>query len=228
MVVRVHKKGVQTSAKNKPPYTKGTAKKSSHTLLTTTLGPERMAMVDSRLINGETCENLAKTIKLDWKLLPDHNLVAIAKLLTRYKNDNIVGRLVTLLDPKAPRLSEFADKVDVLSNLTRLVELQQERVTKGIHAENTLHPGLLDRKLRYEIQVLNNLYANLATLQMDLGILRKVPAKLQIEGMASRTQQTLQEAMDRSNRVDAALSKAFAVLEGKFHTVPDDEPKRKH
>lgn len=228
MVVRVHRKTVQTSAKTKPPHTKGTAKKPPHTLLTKTLGPERMAMMDSRLLNGETCEALAKVIKLDWKLLTNSTLPTIAKMLTRYKNDCLVGKLLMMVDPKAPRVSEFAEKVDVLENLTKLVELQQGRVSKGIHTETTLLNGLLDRKLRFEVELLGGLYVKLAELQMDLGLIRKVPQKLQIEGLASRTQQRLQEAMDRSNRVDAALNKAFSIIEGKFSTVKSDESNRKH
>jgi hypothetical protein len=230
MVVRVHTKTVQTSAKakTKPPHTRGTAKKPAHTILTKTLGPERMAMVDSRLLNGETCEAIARTIKLDWKLLTGSTMNTIAKALGRYKKDCLVGKLVLMADPTAPRLSEFADKVDVLENLTKLVELQQTRVTKAIHAENTLHPGLLDRKTRYEVELLGNLYTKLADLQMDLGLLRKVPAKLQIEGLASRTQQRLQEAMNKSNRVDAALNRAFSIIEGKFTAEAGDDSNRKH
>jgi hypothetical protein len=187
-------------------------------------------MIEVRLLNGETGEACAKTIKLEWGLMPNHKLLSLAKILTNYRQERLIGKLLLLKEnldnPHAsPRLVKFAEKVDVLENLTKLVEIQQTRVTKGVLGEEQLG-GMLDRKMRYEIEVLGNLYARLATLQMDLGLIRKVPAKLQIEGMASRTQQVLQDAMSRSRRVDEALTKAFQVLEGKFQTV--DDPKNKH
>jgi hypothetical protein len=221
------KKGVQTSAKRPYPYNRGKGSRPPFHSLTSALGPEKMAIVDSRLLNGETGEAIAKTIKNDWKLLARMTLAALTKRLTEYRRTRLLTKLQLLADPKAPRLSDFADKVDVLQNLTKLVELQQGRVSKGIHTENALSDVLMDRKLRHEIALLGDLYAKLAELQMDLGILRKVPQKMQIEGMASRTQQLLETAMQRSHNVEMALSKAFEVLDGKFRVVSDDA-KRQH
>lgn len=223
-IIKKNPKSVQSSARKKP--NRGTPQ-TKFRGLTSALGAERMAMVESRLLNNETGESVAKTIKGEWGLMPKHKLSSLAKILTEYRRVNMVGKLLLLDDKNAPRISEFTDKVDVLSNLTKLIELQQTRVSKAIHAENTILKGLTDRKLRFELQLLGNLYVQLADLQMDLGLLRKVPQKLQIEGMASRTQVLLQTAMQKSRRVDEALSKAFAVLDGKFSVVPEDA-ERKH
>jgi hypothetical protein len=216
------KKAVQISARKKP--NRGNTQIRFATLAKA-LGVERMALVESRLLNGEAGESVAKAIKMEWGLMPDHKLSSLAKILTEYRRVQLHSKLVYLNDKEAPRLSDFADKVDVLENLTKLVELQQTRVSKAMHLEK--QQPKRDYQLRFEMELLGNLYVRLSTLQMDLGLLRKVPAKLQIEGMASRTQELLANAMSRSRRVDEALTKAFAVLDGKFSVVPEDAT-RKH
>jgi len=213
--------------KKKPAAKQTPQQKREYQFFGQTLGPARLAIVDSRLLNDETAESIAKTIKGEWKLYKNTTLRNVARRVSVYKRLNVIGKLKVLERDKdkkgpRPRLSDFADKVDVLENLTKLVELQQTRVSKAIHHESTVFKDMLDRKTRFELELLGNLYVKLGQLQMDLGLLRKVPQKVHIEGMASRTQQLLEQAMQKSSKVDMALSQAFAVLDGKFSVVSDD------
>lgn len=192
-----------------------------------TLGPERIALVDSRLLNGETGEAVAKTIKLEWKLFPEKKLSVLAVQLNDYRRTTLLTKLRYLEDGRNDKaLSKFAERVDVLENLTTLVELQQGRVSKALAAEETnhgLHP--LTAGVKLEVQTLGTLYKQLSDLQMDLGLLRKVPQRLQIEGGAARAQQALEQAMQRSLRVEQALAQAFDVIDGKFNVVAPDDGK---
>lgn len=199
--------------------------------LMTSIGPDYMPLVESRLLNGDSAESIAKTIKLEWKLCADMKLSNLVVQLNKYRRDNLLGRLQYLSEHqnKSDSLHKFGEKVDVLENLTTLVELQQGRVSKAMRAEDANNPMLpLSRSTKFEVQLLGNLYKQLSDLQMDLGLLRKVPAKLQIEGGAARAQQALEQAMQRSSRVEQALSKAFDVIDGKFNVVPTDASPVKH
>jgi len=205
---------------------RGKGRKPKFYNLTSELGPDNMAKVDSMLLKGETCEAVAKTIKLVWGLQKDMRLVSLAAVLSDYRSTNVKGQLIMLDDPDAPRLSEFASKIDVMENLTALIGKQQDRVSKALVAEETKtkkkgdYPLYINTKL--EIQLLARLYEQMSDLQMDLGVLRKVPAKFQLESMSTRTQQLLDDAMKKNTRVGVALAEAFKVLDGKFIKVPDD------
>ena len=105
-------------------------------------------------------------------------------------------------------------------------------MSKALVAEETKtkkkgdYPLYINTKL--EIQLLARLYEQMSDLQMDMGLIRKVPAKFQVEGMATRTQQLLEQAMKKSEKVDEALTRAYAVLEGKFKVVVPNVQPRKH
>lgn len=195
------------------------------------LGLEKMAIVDRMLLNGSTPESVARTIKLEWGHQQQVTLLSLRVKISKYKAEMVVGKLKYLTEGN-PVLSKFAQRVDVLENLTRLVEIQQDRVSKALideekHGSISVKTGKLyklNTMNRFEIQLLGELYDKLASLQMDLGLLRKVPAKFQISGAAASTQALLEQALQRDDRVGNALAEAFNVLDGKFKVDNNEQP----
>ena len=221
MPVKITKKPVQISATSRVPSS-GPAFKA----LRRELGPERMAQVDSMWLNGQQGAAIAKTIKGEWGLMQDMTLKVLGVTINRYCTSNLKGKLVRVEKGDEVALAKFAEKVDVLESLTRLIEMQQERVSKGYELEK--NHLTLSFTLKFEVQTLAAMYRQMSDLQMDMGLIRKVPAKFQVEGMATRTQQLLEQAMKKSEKVDEALTRAYAVLEGKFKVVVPNVQPRKH
>lgn len=226
----IRKKSVQITAKTrkppkKPPRQPAELKQGrtpSYAGLRKELGIERMAMIESRLLNGETGEEVAKTVKLEWGLMKTNTLVSLGIVLNAYRREVVLTKLMALTDKDTPSMAMVSDRIDVLDNLTKLVELQHGRVNKAIRAEKengTSTP--LNRTTKFEMQLLANLYKQLSDLQMDMGLIRKVATKFTLEGTSAQTQQALEQAMQRSVRRDDALNRAFAVLDGKFKVLPD-------
>ena len=231
MPIKIVKKGrgkLQTSAKPSNPsiVAKGRDHPSQEARLIRDLGADRMPQINDMIVNNKSDVFIAKVIKNDWGLMLSTNLMTVKKAIFRYRTEVYEVKLTYAASPDAKKIAKFAERADVLENLTTLVELQQGRVSKGLALEEK--SPHLHYMLKFEIQLLGNLHKQLTDLQMDLGLLRKVPAKFQVEGMATRSQQLLEDAMKKSERVDAALTKAFAVLDGKYKVVADRGSPPKH
>lgn len=150
------------------------------------LGPERVSLLNTYLMSETySVEKIIKTIQEEWATWTDAKPATIRRQLMRYKVDYILPKQAQLAakfttDKNVARLAAVATRIeqnlDPLIEMDRVVRLQLDRVQKlaALEAES---PGLFKDQTS-NVALLTDQLEKLAKLQMDLGILKKVPAKI--------------------------------------------------
>lgn len=146
------------------------------------LGTDRMAQIDAMLFKGTAAKDVARFIQNEWKEYTDVKLGTLSQQVNRYNKEINVGAVAavtgTVVDKKGmvTHVKKVEAKIDTLQVLRNLVEQQQQRLNKIYMKEEGL-PTVLDT-VRKEITLLAKLLDQLATLEMDLGILQRIPRKI--------------------------------------------------
>lgn len=140
------------------------------------MGPEKIEMVDHLLLKGESPLKVARMIQKEWKLNTSISEESLKKQLVRYKNANIKNvSFLTAADPKEKRviLKRVEAQLNIMQELTELVEVQKERVLMAIEKERTVKMPF--SWLRKDIDSLAILLNQLAEHQFKLGIIHEIP-----------------------------------------------------
>lgn len=153
------------------------------------MGKEKMEIVDHLLVKGESAKGVAKMIQQEWKLHTKTTEGSLTKQLERYRRAHIskLSVFTAATDPEEKRviLKRVNTQLDIMQELTELIEVQKERVLMAIDKERTVKMPF--SWLRKDIDSLSLLLGQLAEHQFKLGILHEMPKTTLIQSDGAGT-----------------------------------------
>lgn len=193
------------------------------------LGRENLTAIETRIARGDTLAEVAKFIQKELGFYPDVKETTLIKQVQRYKLDIMEPKLLKqVLDGKDVRstLDKLKQNMNVLQEFQELALTQKERITRALQREKEM--PLLFSWLHREILTMDKLLNSVASVQMDLGILNRVPKK-HIVADITELQKKAAEAHERSvvdldeyKLAIAEFQSLVNALEGDF-TVESEE-----
>lgn len=146
------------------------------------LGTARVREIDAMFVTGKTASEIAHVIQNEWIALPNKSPIALIRQLNRYKKDHVSSHFVTgSTDEKGTTIIKFvkySHQRDVMQELDELIELQRTRVQKSLDIEAKL--PTTNWTTTQEMQFLQKMYRDYAQLQLETGVLKRVPQELHV------------------------------------------------
>jgi len=188
------------------------------------MGQDKVSQIDAMLMKGDKPLQVATYMQQNWNLHLDINLMTLEKMVLRYKNDIISAQIAkTELAAAgqtgiAKRVQDFKGKIIAEETLCRIVLLQQTRVDKLYDVESKM-PSMVMNQLTKELTLFKDMLNQLSGLQMDLGILQRVPKKIKAdlkfltEAGRKERELVLVHDSDRNKNIAAAYA-AYGILAG--------------
>jgi len=150
------------------------------------LGEDRMLQVDSLLTQGDSTMSVAEKIQFEWNACTSVKIGTLDKQLQRYRKDILEPRLVAAANKASENgtkitkeMKAFNDTVDVQDMLTQSVTMQWARITKMYAKEAGKESGKMDPAINKELRPFTDMCRVLANLQLETGVLRRVPKQVQ-------------------------------------------------
>jgi transposase len=183
------------------------------------LGTEKVAAIDSMLIEGISPTEVARFIQDEYKEFLDVHMLTLAKQLARYKKDRLSVK-ITAIGSEAGKLkteavqalTKLQSKLDVVDSIETVIHTQLKRVNKLLDQENNMPLPLAQTNKELDL-LLSNLF-KLADLQMELGVLARIsPKNANFFAINfSQQEQDLLARVQRSQTVGRATMQALDVL----------------
>lgn len=148
------------------------------------------AALDSYLLEDFPISKLIKIVKDEWGEFPGVPDTTVRQMLYRYKRRVVSPKQVHIaakhstepaLQALALRFKELEARMDPMLVLEDLVLRQAMRVEKMALVEKDA-PTLLDTQTR-NIALMSDLLKNLITTQLEVGVLKRVPKKMQVQAV---------------------------------------------
>jgi hypothetical protein len=182
-------------------------------------GPHRAAL-DSFLIADHPVDKLVKIILEDWKEFPGATPDAVRRMLFRYKKKMILPKQAKLaakhssnkgLQALVSELTLLEKRLDPVMELEDLVMQQKTRLLKMAQTEDKA-PTLLEAQTK-NIALMGQLLTQLANLQLEVGVLVRVPKKAQVTTFEiSEEERRFIETAKTSDAQASLLSEVMAML----------------
>lgn len=204
------------------------------------LDHEQLMRVDAMLFQGTALSEIARVIKDEWGLFENVAHGTVEKQLARYKVDHLEGAypstsMAANLGTKAAEIAllvedsgKWTHQVDTLQELVAIAQTQKGRLEKILKQENKL-PTLLG-SVRPELESLARLIMNVASLQMDLGLMKRAPTEISgylnfVKTPAETAENAYRRSLEKRSQQIAASHKVFDMLDSlnaEFTEVPSD------
>jgi len=151
------------------------------------LGSDRLGIVDAKLTQGDSTMSIAEHIQFEWNACTQVKIGTLDKQLQRYRKDVLEPRLVNAANKASANgtkvtkeMKAFNESVDVSDMLTQSVTMQWARIQKAYAKEvGKGEDGKLDPAINKELRPFTDMCRVLANLQLETGVLRRVPKQVQ-------------------------------------------------
>ena len=151
------------------------------------LGSDRLGIIESMLTNGESPQKVAEHIQGDWQECTNVKLATLVKQIQRYRADVLEPKIQMAAEKAAEKgtaistqMKKFREQVSVMDELTKTLNMQMHRIQKAFtKEENKGEDGKLDPAINKELRAFTDIARALATLQLETGVLRRVPKQVQ-------------------------------------------------
>jgi len=191
------------------------------------LGPERLALVESMMMQNITMKKIAEHVQEVMGECKEVKLESLAKQMYRYKQQVMDPRMIVQADNVPQELKDFVlhkagERLDVVKEMEHYVIVQKQRVEKLLSRERPV-PITMDR-VSAEMKLLQSQLTDLADVYMDTGVIRRVPRNF--TGNINLT--TDPEPVGTSSEdADRMLSEVIDLVEsqhGHYETPEEVEP----
>lgn len=152
------------------------------------LGPDKLSVLNSFLITETySMARIVSILKNEWKVFTNIESDTLRRQLFRYKKDFILpkqAQIATKLTDNhnvaklAAAMTQIEQNLDVVKEMEWAINLQLTRVKKLDETEKKM-PTLMSEQSK-NISILTDQLFKLAGLQMDLGVIKKVPTKISL------------------------------------------------
>lgn len=182
------------------------------------LGSDRLGVIESMLTNGDSPQKCAEHIQDEWKQYQSVKTPTLTKQIQRYKADVLEPKLVMAAEQAVAsgktitkEMKNFREQVDVMEKLNETINMQTVRIQKAYANEAKKGPDAkLDQNISKELRALTDMCRALATLQLETGVVRRVPK--QVQGFFSQlSSEDLQEFRAEMTQNDETL-KSLGVI----------------
>ena len=151
------------------------------------LGSDRMAILENMLTNGESAMKCVEHIQNDWGECTSVKPTTLEKQIQRYNKDVLQPKLAVVAEQAiangatlSKEMKKFREQVDVLQELNQSINMQGERIKRAYAQEMAKGPDAkLDQNINKELRAFTDLCRALASLQLETGVLRRVPKQVQ-------------------------------------------------
>lgn len=151
------------------------------------LGSDRLGIIESMLTNGDSPMTCAEHIQQDWGECTDVKITTLEKQIQRYRADVLEPKLQMAVEKAAEKgtaisaqMKKFREQVDVNQKLNEGLSMQWERIQRAYTKEANKGPDAkLDPAMNKELRVFTDMCRALATLQLETGVIRRVPKQVQ-------------------------------------------------
>lgn len=200
------------------------------------LGEEKVALLNSYLLADKPTREIIELLQGEWQVLQDVQYETLKRQLLRYKKDFVLPRQAQIASKLtnnahvarlAAATAQIEAAVDVMSSMEWAVKLQLARVEKMAAVEGNL-PTVQESQTK-NLQLLMNMLNTLGQTQMDVGLMKKVPAKMAFSMDVSDEDRKYMESLRLQDMEAEATVQALRYLEreqivvGEFKDVTDDE-----
>lgn len=189
------------------------------------LPPERLAAVDNLLLADRAVDKVVDLIQKEWLELTDMKATALRMALYRYKERVIVPRQAAIAakltgDTKAAKLGAMVERIEVrlqpLDAMENVIKEQMARVNRLKAMEDKM-PALLDSQTK-NLALLSEMLNKYANLQLEVGMLSRVPKKANITFDISEEERRFLESKKVLDLEASVTLKALRLL----HEEADD------
>lgn len=197
------------------------------------LGADRMGIIDSMLTNGESTLSVAERIKVDWGECGAVKIMTLDRQIHRYRKDILEPRLAIAAENAiadgvsiSKGMKKFRDTVDVMDKLTEYINMQGTRIQKAFTKEDLKgKEGKLDQNISRELRVLTDMCKVLAGLQLETGVVRRVPRQVQgfFQQLDSNELQEFRIEMTQNDDTLKALATLKDVIQEAASEIIDGE-----
>lgn len=151
------------------------------------LGTDRMGILDSMLTKGDSTMSVAEHIQFEWNQCTSVKIGTLDKQIGRYRKDILEPRLVAAANKATENgtkvtkeMKAFNESVNVSDLLTQSVTMQWARIQKMYASEvGDGDKGKMDPNINKELRPFTDMCRVLANLQLETGVLRRVPKQVQ-------------------------------------------------
>jgi hypothetical protein len=202
------------------------------------LGSERVALIDSHFIKGGSAAAIARTIQQEWGQLLDMKSKTLEVSLSRYNKKvvsirSVVGEVLHNPENKRIRLAIAKDSINTALEIAELIEnvkkdirdtLEKRELLLGDDPETYVS---LTSFIRSDMDRLVLWLGKLHTIQVELGIYKKVSSKLELDLNVGKT--TAQEfdrhmaSLQANTNLREVTLEAFKKISTEYEVLPDVE-----
>lgn len=151
------------------------------------LGSDRLGIMESMLTNGDSPLSVAEHIQQDWQECTEVKQSTLVKQIQRYRADVLEPKLLMAAEKATEKgsaiskeMGKFREAVDVMEKLNQGMNMQWHRIEKAFTKEDLKGAdGKLDQNIKQELRAFTDLARALATLQLETGVVRRVPKQVQ-------------------------------------------------
>lgn len=210
------------------------------------LGADKLAIIESMLVRGDGCPEIAKMIQSEWGASVNVSLDTLTKQIQRYKYKVITPRLAVTIKEASKKygfktsVRKLNDHLDIMEELYQLIETQKARIQKLMVAEEKMNEKnesaggfnyVANPVIKQEMAVLIDLYRTTGHYQLETGVMRRTPKT--IKGVIQtdpddpsykRFLLSIEERdqfIEKAKKIGALLDGDMSVLE---HFVDDAAP----
>jgi hypothetical protein len=139
------------------------------------LPEDRLAEVRDRLLRGDTAGSVAQLIQEEWGEAQSVSVESLKRQLCRF-HEKVIKPDVMRAIHKPYAIAVAASKIDVIAQLTALIERQQQRFEKLLKKEEGMPLPL--GMVSTELDRFHRMLIDLARLQIEIGVLPRAARTL--------------------------------------------------
>lgn len=138
------------------------------------IGDARLTELRERLKSGDSPLKLAEMMQTEWKVCTDIQPASLKKLLERYRAKLKVEVVAAIAEASVGKTTTgLLKRLNVMDEIEELAVIQKRRFHKMLMKED--QGPLLLKQVSEEIRVYQGLLNQMATLQLETGVLKRVP-----------------------------------------------------
>jgi hypothetical protein len=196
------------------------------------LGSDRMGIIDAMLTKGDSTMSVAEKIQFEWNQCTSVKIGTLDKQLLRYRKDILEPRLIAAAKNAAEKstsiskeIKAFNDQIDVIAQLNDFIAMQAARIKKAYTLEHGKKDGKLDPNINKELRPFTDMCRVLAGLQLETGVLRRVPKQVQgfFQQLSNEEVQEMRLEMTQNDDTLKSLNIIKDVLQEAASEIVDGE-----
>lgn len=199
------------------------------------LGSERMAIIDQMLSDGISTMKVAEKIKDEWGECSGVKIVTLDKQVYRYRKEILEPKLEYVRQmsdregiSQSDAMKKFMTQVDVMDRLNMLINMQTVRIQRAFAKEdknNKAGKGKLDPTINKELRPLTDMCRVLAGLQLETGVVRRVPKVVQgfFQNLSTNELQEFRLEMTQNDETLKVLGELKDVIQEATGEIIDGE-----